>query len=77
VPASGNRRCGWEQEVLDNALVAEGRRSLNEDSGALAPSPILIRPVDEDVLRLTILMHVPSAGAGGGGPSVYDAVQGE
>ena len=29
---------------------------LNEDSGALAPSPILIKPVDEDVLRLTIMM---------------------
>ena len=29
---------------------------LNEDSGALAPSPILIKPVDEDVLRLTVLM---------------------
>ena len=36
---------------------------LNEDSGALAPSPILIKPVDEDVLRLTILML-------GGGPAI-------
>jgi fumarate hydratase subunit alpha len=35
---------------------------LNEDSGALAPSPILIKPVEEDVLRLTVLML-------GGGPA--------
>ena len=37
---------------------------LNEDSGALAPSPIIIKPVDEDVLRLTILML-------GGGPATH------
>lgn len=36
---------------------------LDEDSGALAPSPILIKPVDEDVLRLTIMML-------GGGPAI-------
>lgn len=36
---------------------------LDEDSGALAPSPILIKPVDEDVLRLTVLML-------GGGPAI-------
>lgn len=36
---------------------------LDEDSGALAPSPILIKPIDEDVLRLTILML-------GGGPAI-------
>ncbi len=36
---------------------------LNEDSGALAPSPILIKPVDEDVIRLTVLML-------GGGPAI-------
>ena len=36
---------------------------LNEDSGALAPSPILIKPIDEDVLRLTVLML-------GGGPAI-------
>lgn len=29
---------------------------LDEDSGVLAPSPILIKPVKEDVLRLTVLM---------------------
>lgn len=36
---------------------------LDEDSGALAPSPIIIKPVDEDVLRLTVLML-------GGGPAI-------
>ena len=36
---------------------------LNEDSGALAPSPILIKSVDEDVIRLTVLML-------GGGPAI-------
>ena len=36
---------------------------LDEDSGALAPSPVLIKPVDEDVLRLTVLML-------GGGPAI-------
>lgn len=36
---------------------------LNEDCGSLAPSPILIKPVDEDVIRLTILML-------GGGPAI-------
>ena len=41
---------------------------LNEDSGALAPSPILIKPVDEDVLRLTIMML-------GGGPAIRGITQ--
>lgn len=41
---------------------------LNEDSGALAPSPILIKPVEEDVLRLTILML-------GGGPAIRGITQ--
>ena len=41
---------------------------LNEDSGALAPSPIIIKPVDEDVLRLTILML-------GGGPAIRGITQ--
>lgn len=36
---------------------------LDEDSGALAPSPIIIKPVEENVLRLTILML-------GGGPAI-------
>ena len=41
---------------------------LNEDSGALAPSPILIKPVDEEVIRLTILML-------GGGPAIRGITQ--
>lgn len=41
---------------------------LNEDSGALMPSPILIKPVEEDVLRLTVLML-------GGGPAIRGITQ--
>ena len=41
---------------------------LDEDSGALAPSPIIIKPVDEDFLRLTILML-------GGGPAIRGITQ--
>lgn len=41
---------------------------LDEDSGALAPSPILIKPVNEDILRLTILML-------GGGPAIRGITQ--
>ena len=41
---------------------------LNEDSGALAPSPILIKPVDEDIIRLTVLML-------GGGPAIRGITQ--
>lgn len=41
---------------------------LDEDSGALAPSPILIKPVNEDVLRLTVLML-------GGGPAIRGITQ--
>jgi fumarate hydratase subunit alpha len=41
---------------------------LNPDSGALAPSPILIKPVNEDVLRLTVLML-------GGGPAIRGITQ--
>ncbi len=36
---------------------------LNTDPGALLPAPILIKPTEEDVLRLHILMH-------GGGPEI-------
>ena len=36
---------------------------LDADPGALAPSPIIIKPIEEDVLRLTILML-------GGGPAI-------
>ena len=41
---------------------------LDEDSGALAPSPILIKPVYEDALRLTIMML-------GGGPAIRGITQ--
>ena len=41
---------------------------LNEDSGALDASPILIKPVDEDVIRLTVLML-------GGGPAIRGITQ--
>lgn len=41
---------------------------LNEDSGALDPSPILIKHVDEDVIRLTVLML-------GGGPAIRGITQ--
>ena len=41
---------------------------LDEDSGALAAAPILIKPVDEDVLRLTVLML-------GGGPAIRGITQ--
>ena len=41
---------------------------LDEDSGALAPSPILIKPVEEDVIRLTVLML-------GGGPAIRGITQ--
>jgi len=41
---------------------------LDEDSGALASSPILIKPVDEDLIRLTVLML-------GGGPAIRGITQ--
>ncbi len=41
---------------------------LYDDSGALEPSPILIKSVDEDVLRLTIMML-------GGGPAIRGITQ--
>ena len=41
---------------------------LDEDSGALAPAPLLVKKVDEDVLRLTILML-------GGGPAIRGITQ--
>ncbi len=129
ITSEGNEKSCWVmQQVLDNALIAEERRSplcddtgiphlflevgknravtgdllekikegvalglrqlpgrpmaikgddyaridqsggLDEDSGALAPSPILIKPVDEDVLRLTVLML-------GGGPAIRGITQ--
>ena len=51
----------------DNQRIDQSR-GLNPDSGALAPSPILIKSVDEDVLRLTILML-------GGGPAIRGITQ--
>lgn len=41
---------------------------LDPDSGALASSPMIIKPVDEDVLRLTVLML-------GGGPAIRGITQ--
>ncbi len=41
---------------------------LNPDSGALAPSPMIIKSVNEDVLRLTVLML-------GGGPAIRGITQ--
>lgn len=41
---------------------------LDEDSGALAPSPILLKYIDEDVIRLTVLML-------GGGPAIRGITQ--
>ena len=51
----------------DNARIDQSG-GLNPDSGALAPSPILIKPVDEDVIRLTVLML-------GGGPAIRGITQ--
>ena len=51
----------------DYARIDQGG-GLDEDSGALLPSPILIKPVDEDVIRLTVLML-------GGGPAIRGVTQ--
>lgn len=51
----------------DNARIDQSG-GLNPDSGALKPSPILIKPVDEDVVRLTVLML-------GGGPAIRGITQ--
>ena len=52
----------------DDYACIDQSGGLDEDSGALAPSPILIKPVDEDVLRLTIMML-------GGGPAIRGITQ--
>lgn len=52
----------------DDCARIDQSGGLDEDSGALAPSPILIKPVDEDVLRLTVLML-------GGGPAIRGITQ--
>lgn len=41
---------------------------LNPDSGALAPAPMIIKPIDENVIRLTVLML-------GGGPAIRGITQ--
>ncbi len=41
---------------------------LDPDSGALLPAPFLVKPVDEDVIRLTVLML-------GGGPAIRGITQ--
>lgn len=51
----------------DNARIDQSG-GLDEDSGALVPSPILIKPVDEDIIRLTVLML-------GGGPAIRGITQ--
>lgn len=51
----------------DNARIDQSG-GLNPDSGALKPSPILIKPIDEDVIRLTVLML-------GGGPAIRGITQ--
>jgi len=51
----------------DNARIDQSG-GLDEDSGALAASPILIKPVDGGVLRLTVLML-------GGGPAIRGITQ--
>ena len=51
----------------DNARLDQSG-GLDEDSGALTPSPILIKTIDEDVVRLTILML-------GGGPAIRGITQ--
>lgn len=51
----------------DNARIDQSG-GLNPDSGALKPSPILIKPIDKDVIRLTILML-------GGGPAIRGITQ--
>ena len=41
---------------------------LDQDPGAVQPSPIIIKPIEEDVLRLTVLML-------GGGPAIRGITQ--
>ncbi|MBQ6307803.1 MAG: fumarate hydratase [Bacteroidales bacterium] len=51
----------------DNARIDQSG-GLNPDPSALKPSPILIKPIDEDVIRLTVLML-------GGGPAIRGITQ--
>lgn len=52
----------------DDSARIDQSGGLNPDSGALKPSPILIKPIYEDVIRLTILML-------GGGPAIRGITQ--
>ncbi len=51
----------------DNARIDQSG-GLDPDPGVLAPSPMIIKSVDEDVLRLTVLML-------GGGPAIRGITQ--
>ena len=52
----------------DDSQRLDQSGGLNPDSGALAPSPMIIKSVKEDVLRLTVLML-------GGGPAIRGITQ--
>lgn len=52
----------------DDLARIDQSSGLDEDSGALDASPILIKTIDEDVIRLTILML-------GGGPAIRGITQ--
>lgn len=52
----------------DDYARIDQSEGLDEDSGALAASPIIIKPVKEDILRLTVLML-------GGGPAIRGITQ--
>ena len=52
----------------DDYARSDQMGGLDEESCALASSPIIVKPVDEDVLRLTILML-------GGGPAIRGITQ--
>ena len=63
--AAGLRRLPGRPMAIkgDDLQRIDQSGGLDTDSGALAPSPIIIKPIEEDVLRLTILML-------GGGPAI-------
>lgn len=52
----------------DDYARIDQSRGLDPDSGALLPSPFLVKEVDEDILRVTILML-------GGGPAIRGITQ--
>lgn len=52
----------------DDSQRLDQSGGLNPDSGALAPSPMIIKSVKEDILRLTVLML-------GGGPAIRGITQ--